>query len=952
MSFMSKVLTSLLYPFVVLIQTVFNYSYNICGNYGIALILLSLFITVITAPLYYLAERWKNKEKVVQKKMHKDIKSINENYEGQKRFYLTKAARKIYDYKWWYTFRTSFGLIIQIPFFFAAYEVLSKYSGYNGVSFLFIKDLGLPDNLVSGVNVLPFVMTIINIAYSVYYTRSKSWNANKELYIMAGIFLVLLYNSPSALLLYWTMNNVFSFIKGVILRKAGLSEVPVLIEGGADKSLKEIIKENINIVYFFFFTLLCSLQVYSLVRNSITYKYFLFFVIGASFVLSLGVLIFKFTRKNIYGLLFVWILYLPFLYLLIFTLRTNIYISPDNIKLLNGFYAAFIVVFSFSRFFYYKKNTYTEKSCVYNVIPIIFFIVFWLFFYLPILFYINNPEIIKIGIFEYFVSLLIPAGVFFCSFVLLYFLLPMYIKIRYDFLCLFVLLVLFTYSLIFKLNVGELDFFILKNADAIFSMKLVYYILDAFILSGLLYISKFLMGKYKKAVFSFSLILPLILSIVLLNLYGQRPREKMRLTSENADIELPQTVYNNYIFSKNKKNLVCVLVDMFNGNYLGKILNENPEYRQKLSGFTWYSDCLSVSISTKRSLAGLLGGHEYSLKASELMDYNEINTDASSFFFSNIFTSGYDMSLDSSSDYSGVDMSNYHTIEQAGIFEYWKKLKDYKDDKTSGESNSLLLIMLSILQSTPYHFKYIIYDDEEWLFFHKSAKLSSIRHSAMNRAAGLELIPMISSTRDTERNKCMYIHTMLPHYPYGVNKFGKIMEEAEFGDFTYSAFNNKDLALYSAKLTLDYLIAWFEWMKEADVYDNTVIYIFADHGNTFYDSDIPKSTNITYQSAEKNLSTANSLFLIKPLDSRGELVDDPLYISSADLHSMLVTDAGLNKINDIDPRSLPIEDRFKRTRMFFGPNVTFLKNDKYYVTGSMFDPNSWSMKPPQGENKK
>ena len=145
------------------------------------------------------------------------------------------------------------------------------------------------------------------------------------------------------------------------------------------------------------------------------------------------------------------------------------------------------------------------------------------------------------------------------------------------------------------------------------------------------------------------------------------------------------------------------------------------------------------------------------------------------------------------------------------------KLKDYKDDKTSGESNSLLLIMLSILQSTPYHFKYIIYDDEEWLFFHKSAKLSSIRHSAMNRAAGLELIPMISSTRDTERNKCMYIHTMLPHYPYGVNKFGKIMEEAEFGDFTYSAFNNKDLALYSAKLTLDYLIAWFEWMKEADV---------------------------------------------------------------------------------------------------------------------------------------
>ena len=317
MSFMSKVLTSLLYPFVVLIQTVFNYSYNICGNYGIALILLSLFITVITAPLYYLAERWKNKEKVVQKKMHKDIKSINENYEGQKRFYLTKAARRIYDYKWWYTFRTSFGLIIQIPFFFAAYEVLSNYSGYNGVSFLFIKDLGLPDNLVSGVNVLPFMMTIINIAYSVYYTRSKSWNANKELYIMAGIFLVLLYNSPSALLLYWTMNNVFSFIKGVILRKAGLSEVPVLIEGGADKSLKEIIKENINIVYFFFFTLLCSLQVYWFMNWPVTVNMGLIFLAGIASLFSIVVL-FIIKSKTVFFKLLITLFIFFYIYLFIY----------------------------------------------------------------------------------------------------------------------------------------------------------------------------------------------------------------------------------------------------------------------------------------------------------------------------------------------------------------------------------------------------------------------------------------------------------------------------------------------------------------------------------------------------------------------------------------------------------------------------------------------------------
>ena len=212
MNLISKILMTLLYPFIVLIETVFNYSYRVSGNYGAALILLSFFITTITAPLYYLAEKWKNQEKIVQKKMHKDIQSITTNFEGQKRFYLIKTARKIYNYKWWYTFRTSFGLIIQIPFFFAAYEVLSHYTGYQHIPFLFIKDLSAPDMLIAGINILPFVMTIINIAYSIYYTKSKSWYANKELYIMAGLFLVLLYNSPSALLIYWTMNNAFSFI--------------------------------------------------------------------------------------------------------------------------------------------------------------------------------------------------------------------------------------------------------------------------------------------------------------------------------------------------------------------------------------------------------------------------------------------------------------------------------------------------------------------------------------------------------------------------------------------------------------------------------------------------------------------------------------------------------------------------------------------------------------------
>ncbi|MGP1593876.1 MAG: YidC/Oxa1 family membrane protein insertase [Treponema sp.] len=949
---MSKILTGLLYPFVVLIQTVFTYSYTICGNYGAALILLSLFITGITAPLYYLAEKWKNTERLVQKKMHKDIKSITSVYEGQKRFYLIKTARKIYGYKWWYTVRTSFGLIIQIPFFFAAYEVLANYTGYQGISFLFIKDLAQPDRLIAGVNALPFVMTAVNIAYSIYYTKSKSWQANKELYSMAVLFLVLLYNSPSALLLYWTMNNVFSFIKGILLRKAGLSQIPVQIESEASKPIAVVLKDHIGLIHFFFFTLCCSLQVYSLVQNSVRHKYVLFLMIGAAVFSTIAVLVFHHTRKNSRILLVTWIGYLPLLYLLFFTLRTNAYISPDNIKLLTGFYAALITTISV-RLFFSVQIAHIEYTSLRGSISVIGCIVFWLFFYLPLLFYINNPSIITEEIGSYLFRLFLPAGGVFLGFIGIYYILPPILKQYYEVSAVLFLFVVLTYSLLLKLNIGELDFFMLKNADVIFSMKLLYYVLDACILSGLLLVARFVVLKYRKVLVFFSICVPLTLSALLMHRYQTAPQRQEPISVQNAAEPKPaQEVYNNYIFSKNKNNVVCILVDMFNGNYLGRILEENPAYKQKLSGFTWYADCLSVSISTTRSLAGLLGGHAYAEKAAGMMDYTEINAEASSSFFENLFTSGYDMSVDTGSDYAGVDMSQYHTMAYTGVTEYWKHKNGYKEEKTAfNTATSLVLIMLAVLQSAPYHLKYIIYDDENWLFFHKSGKLAGSRDAAMHRVASLDILPEVSSAMNTEQKKCMYIHSMLPHYPYAVNKNGKIMQDDEFGSFSYAAFNNKDLAVYSAKLTVDCLLRWFDWMKKEDVYDNTVIYIFADHGNIFYDSDIPLPAALPYKNAEKNLSAANSLLLIKPLHSNGEFVQSPLYISSADLHSMLVTDAGLHTIADKDPRTMTAAENQQRTRMFFGPDTYFLKNDRYYVTGSMFAPESWSVQTPAADRE-
>ena len=118
--------------------------------------------------------------------------------------------------------RSSISLIIQVPFFIAAYHFLSNLEIIQSIPFLFIHDLGEPDALFSigsfKINVLPIAMTIINILSGAVYTKGFPIKEKIQLYAMALLFLFLLYDSPSGLVLYWTMNNVFSLVKNIFYK--------------------------------------------------------------------------------------------------------------------------------------------------------------------------------------------------------------------------------------------------------------------------------------------------------------------------------------------------------------------------------------------------------------------------------------------------------------------------------------------------------------------------------------------------------------------------------------------------------------------------------------------------------------------------------------------------------------------------------------------------------------
>ena len=215
--------TILIYPVYLFVEFIF-FTANIIadGNIGISIVLLSIGINIICLPMYNVAEQWQEKERTIQKRMKSKITDIKAVFKGDERYLMLSTYYRQNNYHSLYALRSMFALFIQIPFFIAAYKLLSDSSVMEKSSFLFFTDLGAPDKLFNlgniSINVLPVVMTLINIAASAVYTKGLELKDKLTLYITALIFLVLLYNSPTGLVFYWTLNNIFSLLKNIFYK--------------------------------------------------------------------------------------------------------------------------------------------------------------------------------------------------------------------------------------------------------------------------------------------------------------------------------------------------------------------------------------------------------------------------------------------------------------------------------------------------------------------------------------------------------------------------------------------------------------------------------------------------------------------------------------------------------------------------------------------------------------
>ena len=167
--------------------------------------------------MYVQMERNSRELRATKERVRHDVERMRRYFRGRERYFYIRAVYRQHQYHPISALLGSSDLFLQILVFATAYRFLSGLDALDGAAFGPIVDLGRPDALLGSVNVLPFLMTAINAAS--VYTYVEDPGKRRQALVLAIAFLVLLYGSPSGLVLYWTANNLFSLVRNVVERR-------------------------------------------------------------------------------------------------------------------------------------------------------------------------------------------------------------------------------------------------------------------------------------------------------------------------------------------------------------------------------------------------------------------------------------------------------------------------------------------------------------------------------------------------------------------------------------------------------------------------------------------------------------------------------------------------------------------------------------------------------------
>ncbi len=214
----------------IIVIPVFTFLGSFISNYGIIILLLTIFIKLIIFPFTFKSFKSQAKMRVLAP----EIKEINEKYPNQedalKRQQETMA---LYSRAGASTFSGCLPMLLQMPVLIAMFSFFPSAIELRGQSFLWAHDLSAPDSIFTLPFSIPFygnhvslfclLMTVINILYMRVSMQSQPQSAGMPgmkmmQYIMPVMFLFIFNDYASGLSYYYLLSLLITIIQTYVFR--------------------------------------------------------------------------------------------------------------------------------------------------------------------------------------------------------------------------------------------------------------------------------------------------------------------------------------------------------------------------------------------------------------------------------------------------------------------------------------------------------------------------------------------------------------------------------------------------------------------------------------------------------------------------------------------------------------------------------------------------------------
>ena len=219
-----------------------NWMHSFVGNWGVAIVLMTLLLKVVSLPFTLAASRSAKRMQKLQPLMQ----AVREKYKDQPQK-MNQATMELFKEHKVNPMGGCLPVLITIPLFIGFYSMLQGTAELRFQGFLWANDLSAPDTIARifglPINIMPILMGA-TMVFQMRLTPQPSIDSTQQkiFKFMPIFFTLVCYNFSCALALYSTINGLFTIGQQLVVNKYTVdpTPTPLGVPSGTGKKIKNV----------------------------------------------------------------------------------------------------------------------------------------------------------------------------------------------------------------------------------------------------------------------------------------------------------------------------------------------------------------------------------------------------------------------------------------------------------------------------------------------------------------------------------------------------------------------------------------------------------------------------------------------------------------------------------------------------------------------------------------